>query len=61
MRASMTEVDIHVELTARIVAAYVKNNAVPIAELPAIIRAVYQALREPPSAPHAHKRMKLAA
>ncbi|MCJ2095496.1 MucR family transcriptional regulator [Methylobacterium sp. J-072] len=34
----------HIELSADIVAAYVSNNSVPVAELPALLSGVYSAL-----------------
>lgn len=40
----------HVELTSEIVSAYVANNSVPAAELPALIESVYNALAKISSA-----------
>ncbi|WP_062227363.1 MucR family transcriptional regulator [Aureimonas frigidaquae] len=41
------------ELTAEVVAAYVSNNSVPVAELPALISDVYGALGRTTAAPAA--------
>jgi predicted transcriptional regulator len=42
--ADTTASDNYIELTAEIVSAYVSNNTVPTAEMPALINQVYQAL-----------------
>ena len=54
--------DQNIELTAEIVSAYVSNNPVPAAELPAFIAAVHSALVNlgTPSAPEPEKAQKPA-
>jgi predicted transcriptional regulator len=56
-------VNIFIELTVRIVSAYVRNNAVSVAELPALIRSVHNALCSPfpaeqPKRPKKHKQRR---
>jgi predicted transcriptional regulator len=51
-------VNIFIELTVKIVSAYVRNNAVPVAELPTLMRAVHSALCSPYPEEQLNKRLK---